>query len=149
MSSYLTHLFAYLLAAVTLTFILVHYELVSAGYSLFLASMAVGCLYTLLPDIDMPSSRARRMLGKTMLGAALVCLLGFLADVFDRRALYVAVGLNLFLYVLWYVKHRGILHTPLVGAVFSAPLYLLNPLLAAYAFVGFLTHLVLDGEVFR
>jgi hypothetical protein len=149
MSGYFAHVVAYVLVASAMTFILLHYSLISADKFTVAISLGIGLVYTFLPDIDLPSSRARRILGKTLLGVSLASLLGFLAGVFDEKAVYLAVGLNLFLYVLWYVKHRGILHTLAAGAVSSASLALVKPVYALYAFVGYATHLALDGEVFK
>ncbi|MFH1788827.1 MAG: metal-dependent hydrolase [Candidatus Altiarchaeota archaeon] len=147
MSGYLGHALAYLLIAFPLTFLLLSYG-PGYDYVALTVGVAVGLFYALLPDIDAPSSRVRRMIGKALLGTVIAALLGYLGGVFDERAIYLAVALNGFLYVLWYVKHRGILHTPLAGVVFSAPLWLVEPVYAAYAFTGFLVHLILDGEVF-
>lgn len=147
MSGYLGHALVYLVIAFPATFMLLSYS-PTIEYLTLTIGVAIGLFYALLPDIDTPSSRVRRILGKTLLGTVIAALLGYLGNVFDERAIYLAVALNAFLYVLWYVKHRGILHTPLAGFVFAAPLWLVEPVYAAYAFTGFTVHLILDGEVF-
>ena len=149
MSGYIAHVVVYLLLVLPATFFLVTYGFLSEGRMIVSASILIGCFYAVLPDIDEPSSKVRSLLGKVFLGVSLACLLGFLAGLLNRNAIYVPVVLIFSLYVLWYVKHRGVLHTLLAGLLFSAPLIFVKPIYGAYAFVGFSTHLMLDRKIFR
>jgi len=147
MSGYRMHLVVYALAAFAATYLLAR-----LGYFLDFrvlgVSMLVGLCYTLLPDIDVPSSRMREVVSKVLLAAALLCMLAF---IFWGRGIvmaYAALGIVVFLYLLWFTKHRGIFHTVYAGLVLSLPLWLLSPFYCLYAFVGFSSHLLSDGKFF-
>lgn len=149
MSGYAGHAIAYLLAAVPATFLAQQWGLLDVGVTTIVAALFIGLFYSILPDIDTPSSKARRIIGRTLLALTLASLIGFLARAFGEKAIYFAATITFFLYVLWFVKHRGILHTPLAAIIFSAPLLALNPVFAGYAFLGFMSHLIIDREVFH
>jgi len=145
MSGYSTHLIIYLVIALFAALMLSSYF---SSITLIVA-VFIGCFYTLLPDVDAPSSKVRRLVGKFFLGLVLVLLFGFLGGFLPETAIILSICFCGFLYVLWYVKHRGILHTPLAGLIFAGPLIFIGPVYAGFALMGFVLHLVLDGEVFR
>ncbi|MFH0860229.1 MAG: metal-dependent hydrolase [Candidatus Altiarchaeota archaeon] len=150
MPGYQTHLIGYLLTALLVVSAIYHFHLiVDASIYSIIPAVAFGALYSLLPDLDTPSSRMRRVVAKLFLSVTLASLIIYLIGYGDNRLLYISLSLSSMLYILWFVKHRGILHTPVAGLILSAPLYLLAPMIAAAAFIGFISHLALDGEVLR
>ena len=147
MSGYRGHILVYLLCMGLLLGLLYHYDLLHMSTDLLVMGISIGLLYSLLPDIDAPSSKMRRIWGRISLAVIIVCLCAHLVTR-EFQLIYISIILSLFLYILWFSKHRGIFHTPLMGVALSAPLCLINPYLAGFAFFGFLSHLVVDGEVF-
>ena len=147
MSGYKGHILIYLLCMALLLGLLYHYDLLHMSLDLIVTGILIGLIYSLLPDVDTPSSKMRRIVGKVFLAIIIVCLCAHLVTM-ELWSVYVAILLSLFLYILWFSKHRGIFHTPLMGIVLSAPLYFVHPYLMGFAFFGFLSHLVVDGAVF-
>ncbi|MFH1834931.1 MAG: metal-dependent hydrolase [Methanobacteriota archaeon] len=145
MSGYSTHLITYLVIALFTALMLSSYF---NSITLIIA-VFIGCFYTLLPDVDAPSSKVRRLVGKFFLALVLVLLVGFLGGFLPETSIILSIGFCGFLYFLWYVKHRGILHSVFAGFIFAGPLVFIEPVYAGFAFMGFVLHLVLDGEVFR
>lgn len=107
----------------------------------------MGGVYTLLPDIDLPSSRARRVFEVLSL-ATITVLLALYSGSGERWLYALAVVLSVVLLALWLVGHSGVVHSLVSAFLLSLPLYLLNPLLGGFAFLGYMTHLILDGEFF-
>lgn len=111
--------------------------------------LLLGSVYAILPDIDTPSSKIRKPVSVACLSVVIIGIGGFLSSVFGVRALYVALGAAVIPYLLWFARHRRLYHTPVAGILFALPWYALDPVYAAFAVAGYLSHLVLDEEVFR
>lgn len=147
MSGYKFHVIAYLLAACVLTYALNEYRIIALSPGSLILSVFIGAAYSILPDIDLPSSVMRRMVEKTALAGILILIIAYL---FFSVALliYAAIALTFFLLLLWYLKHRGFFHTLLAGLLLSAPLALFDWSFALYAFLGYEAHLFVDGKLF-
>ena len=147
MSGYKFHILVYLLAAFALTYALEEYKILALPPEYLALAIFIGAAYSILPDIDMPSSIIRRIVEKTSLAGILLLILAYL--LFSVTLLiYAAIALAFFLLLLWYLKHRGFFHTMLAGIMLSAPLALIDPYLALYAFLGYSAHLFVDGKFF-
>jgi hypothetical protein len=146
MSGHRVHLIAYLA-----TVILAHYVLNGVfGFDLLywtgLAGLLIGGLYSLLPDIDCSSSKIRVLVTGLLSAAALLTLtFDFLTKSGELSSLSLLIVAVLFL--LWLTKHRGALHTPAAGIVFSAPLLFAGPHFFIMGLYGYLMHLLLDGRL--
>jgi len=115
---------------------------------ILIPSILIGIFYSILPDIDLPSSKLRRKISKFFLTIILICLITFICLIHDTKLLFIAIILTLFLYILWFSKHRGIFHSIGMGIFLSLPLYLIHPYFFIFAFLGFFTHLLVDGKFF-
>lgn len=147
MSGYKFHILSYLLAAFALTYLLEEYRILALPLEYLAPAFFIGAAYSILPDIDMPSSIMRRIVEKTALAGILLLILAYLF--FSLPLLiYAAISLVFFLLLLWYLKHRGFFHTMLAGLLLSAPLALIDPYFALYAFLGYSAHLFVDGKLF-
>jgi hypothetical protein len=147
MSGHRIHILVYGLTAIAVTYILARLEFIE-GFSLsLLPAWVLGLFYSLLPDIDQPASKTRELLSKLLLAAALVSLLYFAFIEQSTLLLYVSIAVIVFLYLLWFTKHRGIFHTVYAAVILSLPFYVLNPLYGIYAFAGFASHLLVDGKI--
>lgn len=148
MPSYRGHLLGY--GVIAFAFVLFDHRLgllPSYAPAAWIVSAAVGGFYTLLPDVDAPASKARKIIEVASLALIAVSLAVYLRSG-GMILVHAALFLSALLIVLWMVKHRGIVHTPLAAILFSAPLYPIHPLSAGFGFLGYMTHLILDREVF-
>jgi hypothetical protein len=147
MSGYKFHIIAYLLAACGLTYALKEYPFLSLSIESLILSLFIGGIYSILPDIDLPSSVMRRIVER---GALALILFLTIAYVFypSMLLIYAAITVTFLLLLLWYLKHRGFFHTILAGLLLSAPWALLDPVFSLYAFLGYAAHLFVDGEIF-
>ena len=148
MPGYKAHIFGYLVMAGILLLLLDKIMNLHLSIETLIFGNIIGILYSILPDMDTPSSKMRKILGRLFLAASITCLIAF---IFLRRMelIYIPLLLILFLYLLWFSRHRGLFHTPLVGILLSLPLYLIDLYYVGFAIIGFFSHLVLDNEVFR
>ena len=148
MPSYKVHIFGYLVMVGILLLLLDKILNFHLSIETLIFGNIIGILYSILPDMDTPSSKMRKILGRLFLAASIICLLAF---VFLRRMelIYIPLMLILFLYLLWFSRHRGLFHTPIIGILLSLPLYLIDLYYVGFAIIGFFSHLVLDNEVFR
>lgn len=148
MPGYKTHIFGYLVMAGIL--LLVMDKLLDFHLSIetIIFGNIIGILYSILPDIDTPSSKMRKILGRLFLAVSIVCLMVFI-PLRRMELIYIPLMLILFLYLLWFSRHRGLFHTPIIGILLSLPLYFINLHYIGFALIGFFSHLVLDNEVLR
>ncbi|MBI5388980.1 metal-dependent hydrolase [Candidatus Woesearchaeota archaeon] len=95
--------------------------------------------YSILPDIDIASSRSRRMVTAASLVIILACFW------LDKKWLGISISVALLLLEL--VKHRTFIHSITTALVFSLPFWFYNPKFFVVALVSYLSHLALDREV--
>jgi len=148
MPGYKTHILGYLVMVGVLLLVMDRILNFPLPLEALIFGNLIGILYSIMPDIDTPSSKMRKILGRVFLAASIVCLLAFIF-LRNMELIYIPILLILFLYILWFSRHRGLFHTPLVGILLSLPLILLNIYYVGFAFMGFFSHLILDNEVLR
>ncbi|MBN2013867.1 MAG: metal-dependent hydrolase [Candidatus Altiarchaeota archaeon] len=142
MSGYRVHALSYMVFISVLLCVLSFLGF-QAPVSSLLPAFFVGFFYSLLPDVDVDRSMVRRF----FVFCLLVCLgLFFFSDVFFFALAGVVLGF--FLFVSFFVRHRGFFHSFSAAVLFSLPLYFLDPVLFFFGFFGFLTHLAVDGRFF-
>jgi inner membrane protein len=146
MGGYRAHIFFYAVFSGLMVYGMNYYSLsVFDGFSL-IAALIVGLAYSLLPDIDAPSSKARRFISKAVLLIVSALLFAYL--VFGGQLLVIfALPLVLFLLILWFSRHRGRFHTITAGAIMSLPLLLYSEIFFVFALLGYASHLVADGKL--
>jgi len=104
-------------------------------------------LYSLIPDLDLKSSWIKGQFNQILIYAIVVLgiIYLFISQVFTLLLIIGAfVLIELFLLL---VKHRDLLHTPLVGILFAVPLLFINYPGIAYFLsgcIGILSHWLLD-----
>jgi len=116
-------------SACVLTYVLKGYSLIGLSVYSLMASLFVGGIYSVLPDIDMPSSVIRRVVERGALLSVFFLIIGyvFYPVVF---LLYAAVAVVFLLLLLWYLKHRGFFHTVFAGLLLSIPWAFLDPVVS-------------------
>ncbi|MCX6695401.1 MAG: metal-dependent hydrolase [Candidatus Altiarchaeota archaeon] len=148
MSGYRTHFVIYGASALGLTYLLFRTGYISGVNPELVLAFILGLLYSILPDIDTPASKTREYVSKLLLASVMLCLLSYTFVEPNLKLLYLSFAIAVFLYLLWFTKHRGIFHTIYAGLFLSLPLYLISPIYALYAFTGFASHLLADGKLF-
>jgi hypothetical protein len=135
----------YLFFAVVLTYALLHFGFLESK-SLGAASLGgvLGLVYCLLPDIDSPSSKARRGFDLFMGTLSIGLLLAYLWFWSNKLLVALSMALILLNLSLWFLRHRGLTHKPVFGVIVSLPLLYFSWIMAAYALTGFISHLTLD-----
>ncbi len=147
MSGYKTHIIVYLLIVGILLWIINSHNLINLELMNTMTGIFIGTIYSILPDIDSPSSKMRKLTSKTSLALIILCLLGYLLNS-KKILIYTAIFLAFFLYILWFFRHRGFFHTITAGIILSLPLAVINLYYVGFALLGFLSHLLLD-KLFR
>ena len=109
-----------------------------------LTGILIGGIYTLLPDIDHPVSKAR----KFSLVIGLIVIIGsifmFLETQLEIFLLIATIICLLLLGLIILAKHRRFFHSIYAGILFSVPLLYLDWVIFVFAISGYLLHLVLD-----
>lgn len=142
MSSYKTHILGYITLAVLLLAGLSYYK-ISLQWDIIIPGNLVGILYSILPDMDAPSSKIRALVEKISLTVLFFSLIFYIL-VRSKVFLYTSAIVVLFLLFLYIIRHRGVFHRIWVGFILSIPLYIISPYLAGFAFLGFLSHIAMD-----
>jgi len=112
----------------------------------YLLGMAVGAAYAILPDIDTPSSKARQILAMAGLSISLI-VLGYSVLAADMSYLSISMAPLAFLLLLYFFKHRGMIHTMSAGLFLSVPAMAAGYAVWAFAMWGYASHLILDGKL--
>lgn len=95
-------------------------------------------LYSQLPDIDSDISRVNNIFNT---GLAVLIIYAIINNM-KTVAIMAAITFG----ALEWVKHRGITHTVLIGAVAAWLLWFINPLWSIIGFIAFISHIVADGD---
>ncbi len=141
MSGYRTHLIFYA-AVMTLLFFATHQTIGWVEVTAFL----FGAIYSILPDIDSPSSKIRGIVTKVVLAQVFVMLAAYIMGG-NINFVYVSAAAVAVLLIIAFTKHRGVVHTPLAALALALPPAILNPIYGAAALLGYTTHLLLDGRL--
>jgi membrane-bound metal-dependent hydrolase YbcI (DUF457 family) len=100
--------------------------------------IVVGILYSLLPDIDIESSKISKAI--LMMGLA-----GLLTLIYFSYILP-ALALGLVLVLMRFLKHRGFIHSIRAAIIFALPLIFLGYIEVIFGFLLYVFHLGLDGS---
>lgn len=94
--------------------------------------------YSILPDIDISSSKARQII---IISGLILLLISLYFNI--RLASYLII---IILLLFQFTKHRRFFHTITAAILFSSPLIMFNYMIATFAFIGYVSHLTLDGS---
>ena len=137
MAGYKKHILAALLFSVLLGLFL--HGLDIQTYS----SCVFSCMiYSMIPDIDKQGSLIR----KITIGLLVISIAGFIASKSYVLAMTSSL-LGALLILGIFSHHRGFFHTIVAGGLFSLPLIFFMPEVAIFSFLGYLTHLLVDGRI--
>jgi len=139
-----THLTGFMIVFMIAVYILKEYGFVEMlTVEIIIYSFVAGSIFSVLPDVDHPNSKVRKKTATLMLiGIISLVILFFVSD--DRIYLFGVIFLAIILVGLWCVRHRGVLHTVPAGIFLAFPFFIYNPVVGAFALLGFLLHLVMD-----
>ena len=145
MPSYRTHLAGYLalLAGVALIHVRIVGE-IKVDYTL-LASAAIGLLYSILPDLDTPSSLIRRYATRFLTALIFSSILMYVLHEQNTLLVFVSLLALLIHNSLWNIRHRGLMHKTGFGLALSCIPAYINPVYGLFAFFGYSSHLAFDA----
>jgi membrane-bound metal-dependent hydrolase YbcI (DUF457 family) len=113
-------------------------------------------LYSLLPDIDHKNSTVTWwFIGFSIIGLIWGLLVLIMRQNYNRGLLLIGISIVFLLAIYFctnYFKHRGIIHSILIGILVSIPLYFIFFFEVQYAIIGFVawySHLLADGYLFK
>ncbi len=136
MSTYKVHiLFGVILVAI-FAVIVQKYQLFNFSILEFLISIPIIITYSILPDIDLRSSKISHLFR----GLSFFVLL--LMIIFEMKEY--AITIVIVLIILEFLKHRKFVHTISAGIILSLPLIYFSYVIAIFAFAGYLSHLIID-----
>lgn len=96
-------------------------------------------IYSILPDIDISSSKISKMF-------RIICLVLIIVFLF-LNLVKLAIILSIILLILEFVKHRTFIHTLSFGLILSLPLLYIDYTTALFAFLSYFSHLLIDGKI--
>ena len=103
-------------------------------------------IYYLLPDIDSPGSKISRIIYGIIISSVAIC--GFIYFITDNSFFIVLMFIiALFGVSMLFLGHRGITHSLVCAVIFSLPIIFISKWVAIFCFIGYLSHLVIDGEI--
>lgn len=120
--------------------------LMITGPNMFLAYVFCA-LYSLIPDLDLKNSWIKKQLNIIILYAIVVLGIIYFLIMPDITILILIGILGLIEMFLLLLKHRDILHAPLIGVLFALPLLFINYPNITYFMsgcIGILSHWLLD-----
>ena len=112
------------------------YQLFNFSILEFLISIPIIITYSILPDIDLRSSKISHLFR----GLSFFVLL--LMIIFEMKEY--AITIVIVLIILEFLKHRKFVHTISAGIILSLPLIYFSYVIAIFAFAGYLSHLIID-----
>ena len=139
MAGYKFHIVFGLVFAAVITYLLYRYNFLKLDFLSIVAILPILFIYSILPDIDVSSSKISHIF--RIIGLSMVLVAIF----FDMKIL--AISIAGILLILQFVKHRKFIHTIAAGAIFSLPLIYFNYVIAIFAFIGYFSHLLIDRQV--
>lgn len=116
------------------------------GPNMFLAFIFC-VLYSLIPDLDLKSSWIKGQFNQIVIYAIVILGIIYLFISPNINYLIIISVLILIEIFLLLVKHRDILHSPLIGVLFAVPLLFINYPNVTYFIagcIGILSHWLLD-----
>lgn len=143
MSGYILHILAYWINCFVLVAGMHEFGVALPGFESLVFCAFLGTIYTVLPDIDTPSSKARKTAEKITLIIIVLLLTGYLLTQ-NQYMIYLSIALAAILFFLWNTKHRGFFHTLPAALLFSLPLAFFDFWTSVFAFMGYFCHLIVD-----
>jgi hypothetical protein len=143
MSGYKLHIISYSLLILVLLPLLNYLAGFRFSSLTLVTGFSIGVLYSILPDIDARRSKIRQFIALSLFICSILYLL-YYDPVMGLISLASAFSLTL----SFFVRHRGFFHTLTAAVLFSTPLYIINPWFSLFGFLGFLSHLAVDGKLF-
>ncbi len=143
MSGYKTHILSYCIFISILLAILYYFFDPGISATTLVIGISIGLFYSILPDIDAKRSKIRQL----FMGIFILSLILYV--IYPRFILALITGiLAFFLFLTFFIRHRGFFHTLTAAILFSIPLFIIDPWFSFFAFLGFLSHLAVDGKLF-
>ena len=140
--NYKQHIGYYIILTIIILFFLNYYDHIQITQYIIIGFL-IGIIYTLLPDLDIPTSKIRKY--TSIIGLLVIIGISLYSTyVKTTEYLYLIVLTALFLGFLWFTKHRGLLHSPVMGIIFILPLVYLSHIYVIFALWGYTLHLILD-----
>jgi hypothetical protein len=119
---------------------IIRYSYFSIDPIILLFEIPLFFFYTLLPDIDTPASKIRKIVEVGILFLLLILLM-------TSNETIISVFFIMILLFLWFSKHRGIFHKPFTGILLSSPVAMYNISSAIICYYGFIVHLIFDKKL--
>ena len=115
------------------------FTLFGVGIPIAVIAFALGMYATLLPDIDIGTSKIFHW---TVAFLLIVCIMFILAGEYK----YQTVAILLFIFGLLFLNHRGVTHSPWMGLLFAIIMGVAfsSTMVGLYVVVGYYAHLVAD-----
>ena len=139
MTGYKWHIIFGVLFAGLFVYVSYMFKLFNLTFLEIISAAPILLIYSILPDMDISSSKISSFLRIVGLSIILVAVL------FDLKIL--AISIASVLLILQFVKHRRFIHTVTAGIIFSLPLVYFSYIIALFAFIGYSSHLLIDKEV--
>lgn len=112
----------------------------------FFLSIPLIIIYYLLPDIDSSGSKISKIIYGIILISVVFCgLMYFITDNHFFVALMIVIAI--FGVLMLFLAHRGFTHSILCAILFSIPISFINKYVFLLCLVGYMSHLIIDGEV--
>jgi len=140
MPSYHTHL---VIAAISALMLFGMFSDVVAKYPEFLMSLPIFFVYTLLPDVDIPSSVISNHARKFFVVGG---ILSYISYYFypNFYVLFFCFFCGIMIVAMTFAAHRKFFHSFLAGVILSIPLLFLGFVWFLSGFLGYSIHLLAD-----
>jgi hypothetical protein len=139
MPGYKFHILFGIVFAGILSYIFYRLNILQAPTWTVLLIVPILFVYCILPDIDAAGSLIRRIV--TVIGLGAIIATAYL------KITMITIAVACILFLLQFTEHRKFFHTVVAALLFSLPLYLIHPSVAIFGFIGYMSHLVIDGKV--
>ena len=139
MTNYNKHIIFGIIFATLFVYINHKYALINISFTNLIISAPILFVYSILPDIDISSS-------KISTSVRIIGLIILLVTVFlDMKT--ISIPILFVLLMMHFFKHRGFIHTISAGLILSLPLIYFNAIVSLFAFLGYFSHLLIDRKV--
>ena len=136
MSGYKTHITFGVILSLIVYLLLISLNFVDFNIESLIIFTLIATIYSILPDIDIRTSKAYQLFLFTSIVLIFYLLL-------QKETLYIMIILSV-MFVTLFLKHRGITHKIWFGLLISLPLVLISWVAFVIGFVAYLSHLILD-----
>jgi membrane-bound metal-dependent hydrolase YbcI (DUF457 family) len=127
-------------------FFLIIYIIISHYYvidnSLLPIFLIITLFYSLLPDIDKNNSWIKKKFNFIMYIILIFSIILFILKQISLWFIFILLFIEI---LLFFVKHRGIIHTIGFGIIFAVPLLFFGPAYFIAGIIGYFSHLIADS----